>query len=334
MPAEVLEAPRTTIEFEANPEARFVAAVDQATDHALQQIDQRYAQDQQSEANNLKFHLRDHTEGVIDRAGRVMSAIQSLRPDLVSEHMVGQAKLSAAFHDTIQKWDEVIKPNHTGPIRARQRRMGDNERDSAFELLDYTKQVNQENPTEPPFNEEDQVVCSSAIMGTVPEWDNQNHTMVQPNLAKTDSIVAHAVGLADINSSLMDGGDSLVRDSDKLFFEDNLQAASDLLDPGKLNADKQADYKQRILTFLESQEAFARGRENLLDKELGFLPAEVAAQLKTKLFNKGDEAVAVLKASLNARRKLSLIQLVDEMRTNLARPALDQRTPAELQQVA
>src|SRR3990167_6281667 len=74
--------------------------------------------------DKLPYHGIEHTEGVVRRALAIGAALG------ISEHELRLVEIAAAFHDTVQDWEEQVNAN--GEVK-RKRNQGANELKSAGE---------------------------------------------------------------------------------------------------------------------------------------------------------------------------------------------------------
>ena len=75
---------------------------------------------------------------------------------------------------------------------------------------------------------------------------------------------------------------------------------------------KKEYFKERMITWSESQSLFAAGRKALLSKELSGLSSSVQEKVKD-LFNKFDESIAGAQVTTVWRKKMSFEAIAKEM---------------------
>jgi hypothetical protein len=247
---------------------------------------------------DLPFHCVAHTVGVIRRTGALLGAMG------VSENEFQLGLLAAAFHDTVQNWAPSTTPD--GRI-LRQRFTGRNEADSAAEAVVWMRRAGV-------FREKHYALVTQAILATIPGWDPEHQTVIQPHLTPEAPAVVRAVALADLGIAGMDGLPFL-ETGDQLFREENLDIGAALRPcstPSELDEIALDCYKGRMLTWSRSQPAFARGRLALLEKELGNLQG-TAREAVRNLFGAFDPAIKISEDAGTAREALSPLEVARAM---------------------
>lgn len=257
--------------------------------------------------NNLAFHNTEHTESVVRRTGSILRTIRMAAPDAVSEKDIALGKLAAAFHDVIQGWQE----NQVGEKTLRKRDSGTNEKASTDEAIAFLNQMNEEFG-EIIFSEEDFLVITESINGTVPGFSVEKKTVIQPNITERASLIARALALADIGTAGMDGTAAFFREGNELFREENLDIAHALEHPEAVDKGTRELYKKRMLDWSRSQIDFASGRRDLLDTELDGMPQEAIGPVKN-LFSEFNESIKNALQCAEARKKMTFNELVLDM---------------------
>jgi hypothetical protein len=246
----------------------------------------------------LPFHGLDHTRGVVQRAVRLAQAMGATDSD------TDLAGIAAAFHDTVQNWEEVTRPD--GAV-LRRRFAGHNEQASADEAVRWMQRVGG-------FSASDLQLVTDAILATVPGWNVEYRTVVQPNLHPDSPVVVRAVALADLATAGMEG-DAFVHEGDPLFREEQLDIAR-AVRAAQTRADislqVQEAYRTRMLQWTTSQTTFASGRKALLSVELGNLTSPARQQTEA-LFCQFDAAIRASEALVLVRSSLSFWDLADAM---------------------
>jgi len=145
----------------------------------------------------------------------------------------------------------------------------DNEKASADVAIEFMNQINQEVGTQV-FSKDDKNTIREAIDATIPGFDPEKGTVVQPNMNEQSSLVARAVGLADLGTAGMDGPKAFLPEGDALFREENLDILEALKNPKNISGDQKEYYRKRMLGWSKFQPKFANGRKDLLEKELSY----------------------------------------------------------------
>lgn len=248
--------------------------------------------------DHMHYHNSAHTAGVISRARAIGRAIDMPDRDLLL------LVIAAAFHDIVQYWSP--DPRDDGSIY-RRRHAGRNEVASAFEAIEAMTQLDVD------FMPEEQGIVASAIIGTIPGWDHECATVVQPFLVEHG--VVRALALADIGSAGMDP--AMYRlDGPNLFAEENLDIMGTLGRVRQSSDISQADqdaYRGRYVAWLRVQPEFARGRrECLVNGELDGLDEEHKARVEG-LFCHFDQSIAAAEAAALDAETLPFVQLMRQL---------------------
>lgn len=252
--------------------------------NALSKVRHRF-EDNRIPIYDLPYHNSDHTRLVIRNTDRILRALCDSDHKLVSERDVSLGRLSAAYHDVVQLW-ELVDVNIDGSslsLVKRKRFTGKNEEKSATEALEFLKKSK--------FPDRDKKTVEEAILVTIPAFDPQFGTVIQPFLTPETSVVARAVALADIGTAGLEGGERFLSDGIALFreefpnFEDVINGALKLTD-----SDKEF-LRSLMLNWLNSQTSFVEGRKARMAHELFGLP-DRAKQTLLKLFDKFDDSIS------------------------------------------
>lgn len=203
----------------------------------------------------LSYHNTSHTTNVCIRAKKIAEAMS------LNKHEIKLVIIAAAFHDIIQDWEELSL--ESGCITKRARYTGHNETASAFEAVKNMKS------SSIPFSPIDFGLVTSAILATIPGWDQKHLTVIQPMMNQHSDPVVRAVALADLSSPGMDPN-CFVKEGVQLFFEENLDITDALLykEVKLIHPDTFKRWHARLVTWLKSQKGFACGRRALLRHEL------------------------------------------------------------------
>src|SRR3989344_7008665 len=163
--------------------------VDEGVEQALSLVRERFERSPETK-DNLPFHNVEHTQGVIRRTELVLAAIREADPSLVSGRDISLGRLAAAYHDTVQTWEEHRTADGEFTKVLRRRFIEDNEKASAGEGVKFMDEVNSRGAVV--FSEDNKAVFGEAIDATVPGWDPDNKTVKQPKLTEGSSLLARA----------------------------------------------------------------------------------------------------------------------------------------------
>lgn len=288
----------------------FEKVVSEGIDAALETIRKRFEdtgdstiEDKKRPDDNLEFHNTKHTEDVARRVEEILRAIGA------DEKRVLLGKLIAAYHDTVQAYERDERKD--GSVM-RKRKIEENEAASYLELEAFM------NKHPALFTDEDRRIAKGGIDNTVPRFDPELKTVIQPNVFKSieatldrqftaDSpeLVERAVALADLGTAGMDGSEAFLPEGDAVFREENLDIASSLGDPEKREA-----LMKRMMDWSRGQVTFAKRRKELLERELAGLPDAMKQQIG-KLFGRFDESIAAAEKQLAKREQMSLEELAE-----------------------
>ncbi len=276
----------------------YTQSLSKAVETALVIIEDRYGTGATNE-NELAFHGIRHTRGVVNRAILLAKAMGA------SDQDVELAGIAAAFHDTVQRWEQITRP--TDGAIMRRRFAGQNEKDSAAEAVRWMEQAGT-------YDARAIALVTEAIMATVPGWNPEQKTVVQPNLRPDSDIVVRAVALADLGTGGMEG-QSFVEEGDPLFREENLDIARAIqtaTTQSDLTQEAQVRFRGRMLGWTQSQATFVIGRQALLEVELGNLDESAKGRVR-ELFSHFDEAIAASEALVASRNSLCFWDLAAAM---------------------
>lgn len=273
--------------IESKPED-FKLAVGRVLGKALDSLQEDF-KNQPKERDNLPFHNSEHTEGVIRRIEMILSAVKEADSTLLTDHDIDIGKLAGAGHDLVQRWEENKIADGEFVKVIRKRFAGRNEEESSDKLIIM---LQEENENVQLFTDDDKATIQRAIHTTVPGWDMENKTVMQPNLTDGNSLVERAVALSDLATAGMDGPKKFANEGKALFREENLDILEAVRnqDENPLS-DKQKEYfKKRMVEWLKSQAGFAKGRQARLKSEIQAIP-ESAREAVEKLFDKFDDSI-------------------------------------------
>jgi len=299
------------IEKEASKESadkKFEQFANEATKEALIIIRKNFEQNPDPDSN-LDFHNTRHTESVVQKIGQILKTMQDGGTD-ISEKDLALGKIAAAFHDSIQNWQEqkVLDPTTGLEKIMRQRFIGQNEKDSADLAIKFIENTNQQKK-EDVFSAEDQEILRQAVDSTVPGFDPAQKTVVQPNLKEKSHPVTLALALSDLGTAGINGGEAFVKEGSDLFREENLDIKR-ILKSGRVPTDTEKEFfRNRMLAWSKFQPLFAQGRKNLLEKEISSLPDNAKENLR-QLFSKFDESIQTATKKANERELMTFEQLL------------------------
>ncbi len=281
----------------------------QGVEEALIIVKERF-ENRKDEVENMDFHNSQHTQRVVERVRRILLTMKDGGAP-VTEKDIALGGLSAAFHDVMQEWEENKVQDGDFEKVTRKRFIKDNEEASANAALEFMEKANQE-AGKKVFEEQDISAVKETIEVTVPGFDPDRKTVIQPNLNENSSFITRALALADIGAAGMGGYGEFGQEGDALFREENLDILNALKDPNKLTSEQKEYFKGRMLAWSKFQSAFASGRKALLEKELSGLAPLVQDRVKD-LFDKFDESIAGADATAVRREKMSFEELAEDM---------------------
>lgn len=239
---------------------KFEGLANEAIKEALAVVQKNFEQNP-SPDNNLDFHNLTHTQAVVDRASQILKAIQDGGIN-ISEKDLALGKMAAAFHDTVQNWQEqkVVDPASGMEKIMRQRAIGQNEKDSAELAVSFMGSINQKEGQDI-FSVEDQEIMRRAIDATVPGFDPVQKTVVQPNLKEKPHPVTLALALSDLGTAGINGGEAFVKEGSDLFREENLDIKRALKSGHTLTDAEKEFFRSRMMAWSKFQSSFAQGRK-------------------------------------------------------------------------
>ncbi len=285
--------------------------VTELSQEALDYIDARYDNPPDSR-QKLPYHGAFHTTSVVSRVERILRAVQAANPELVSERDIQIGTIAASFHDVVQHWGEGTSQIADMPAVTMKRKTGFNEEASAFMARKHMAEANEREGKEL-FTEVDMATVTEAIMGTVPGFDVQLRTVVQPNVTEESSIITKALALADLGGPAMDGPETYQWEGDSLFQEMNLDVRY-TKDRGVPIAKIYEDaVKKRALEWTASQAEFAYGRAvRFHQTEVLWFPEE-ARNAVGAIFSSYNETVLAAQDVFERRSSMSCTEILVDM---------------------
>lgn len=300
----------------------FRIAIEDGISAALQMIADRF-ENSPDEKNRLAFHNIVHTKDVIRRFDAVIDAIKQSDPSLYDKRTHDIGRLAAAHHDTVQNWEPVATANQApnGEIFIkiiRKRFAGANEKASTDGALAIIDKINEEAGSEI-FTEQDRAIIGGGHEATVPGFNPEKGTVIQPNLNEQSSFITRAIALADLGTAGMDGPERFLPEGDALFREENLDIEEAVKHPETISPQQKEFFRERMLGWSAFQEKFAAGRSTLLEEELRPLP-EASRSAVEKLFDKFDESIRAAHAQAEHRKTLTFEELATAMGYTFGHP--------------
>lgn len=289
-------------------ERKFGFFVEKGKEEALDLVKKRF-EDTSKEDDKLEFHKTSHTRDVIRRTRMILSVLE--RIGFASSHDVAIGELAGAFHDVVQNWEENRMNDGNAAKIMRKRFVGANERQSADDAEAFMRKANQESGQEL-FASRDIAAVREAIDGTIPGFDPQKKTVIQPNVNEHSSLIARAVALADLGAAGMDRPEVFTQEGDNLFREENLDIIRAFKNKEDIPDNNKESFRNRMLAWSRFQPDFARGRKELLGAELRGMP-ENAAEEVGNLFAGFDASIALAEEVANRRTMMPFEDLARDM---------------------
>jgi len=256
----------------------------------------------------LDYHTSAHTQDVMYRTEVLLR--------ILSPQDVLEGRLLAAGHDLYQEWTDAIKMVGAYPAVTKKRAIGLNEKVSADMLVAHMRDVNGKQGLVFPETIIDRVHAGIAI--TVPAFDQQTGTVLQPNFTPDAHSAAKALALADLGGGAMHGGAYFVEEGNRNFREMN----SDITEYARLygfelskQCASRGEYealRERFLADAAAQVRFAQGRLAVLPHELSMLPPEHRYAVSQSM-GKLPEAIQAARAVLDMRSVMTLDELVTDV---------------------
>ena len=294
----------------------FELAVENGIQIALQVIAERFENTPEAH-ERLEYHNLRHTKDVLRRFDTILNLVRDHAPHLYSEHSHHVGRFGAAHHDTVQKWvrNSISDPDGLTKV-LRKRLVGKNEAESTAEAIELMNRLNQESGTEI-FTQEDKSLIAEAHEATVPSFDLVRHTVVQPNLTESSSVITRAIALADLGTAGMDGPEAFLSEGDALFREENIDIGDALTHPELLTETERNFFRKRMLDWTHVHGAFAAGRKELLESEVAPFPEELRNEVK-HIFANFDDSIRAAEAQFERRTHLSFADLARDMGYTIA----------------
>lgn len=290
-------------------------------ENALHEVTDRF-----SRKDRLDFHNIEHTSGAIERSMGILDALKSAGME-ISEKQLEKSKITAAYHDTVQEYDRNEKKNEKGEIVEvmRKRHVGKNEEASAKEAEAAMREANEKMGTDY-FTEDDIKEVKEGIMATVPGFNPEMKTVVQPNLRTESPLTARVMALADIGTAgmgrvvedreqVLTEGNKFAfvervldteyrKEGDALFREENIDIMEALESKQPITEGLKENFKKRMLGWTAFQKDFALGRKKAFERE-------------TEVFTEG-EREALKKVFCNFDKNAEFAGVTFEKRSTMA----------------
>lgn len=263
---------------------------------AFAQIAERFEGDKPV-FGKMDSHNTIHTAGVLIRATSIARALE------LSLEETADAQIASAFHDVFLL-SRVITGEGGASIRMRS--AGLNETSSANEAA---SEMDREG-----FSPLRIAGVSQAIIATTTKWMPGLETVFQPLVIATSDLVTLAVGLADLGSAGMDPN-QFARDGYELFAEDQFDLMHDIrhADSVKEIPEKRQEwYRARLMTWLDTQPEFARGRQAMFTVETQDVSNHAKVELR-ELFSHFNESIERAQANIDEAKRLSFTELMRKL---------------------
>lgn len=280
-----IEAGESSQETKEEEKSAMKLVADQFVKEARALLDEQFSKAEKNSPQNLDFHNAEHTNTVIDRTAKILTAMKNGGEDVTDED-IAIGKIVAAAHDLIQRSNVSEAMDKGAPLPEKRKRfIRANERASIDEGKKMLRTIEAFKILTPEKQEKVNKALE-AIMVTVPDgWDGK--TVVQNGLTKNSPPIERALALADLGDAGMDT-DSYTEAGKRLFREENI----DMLDvvnrfkKGEtISEEDQKKYKDRMVEWSKAQVGFAKGRSGKFSQEIEGL-SDDAKKNVTALFEK------------------------------------------------
>lgn len=273
---------------------------------ALQSLRQKF--DRPTDIHNkLYYHSTRHTLEVIDKT-RLLLGIFYPHYNSAQHCRILLACFAAAYHGIDQTWQPMQSSTHDR-LQKRFRQAVYIESKSFAIANAYIQQANPQY-LNLVFSPDDTELIRNAILVTIPKFDTNLSTIIQPLLNRNSAPEAQALALADLGVAGIDGPIKFLRDTDSLFLEDNLTYLDFLTRkiPGDRNLFE--IFREEILNWTNRQLQFAIGRkEAFLTYELNLLPQFTRGDV-AKLFANFDSTIEYMTHIAKLRQNMKFQDLI------------------------
>ena len=157
-------------------------------------------------------------------------------------------------------------------------------------------------------------------MATVPGFDPEKKTVIQPNLTAESPKIVRALALADLATIAAKGFEEYGPEGDNLFFEENVDVRRRVdayLNEGILPDEAtQAKDRARMLGWTNFQVPFGEGQRDLYPSKVSSLSNGERGKIEEKIFKKGviDESIEGADKQAKVRNDMTYAELAQDMR--------------------
>ncbi len=290
----------------------FNKSIKEGIHYALREVRQKYDLNP-NERERLTYHNYSHSKYVLNKVGLILSILRKVDSEFVSARDIQLGRLSAAFHDIILRWEEVKVFDDKFHKVIRRRffpNAEQNEKLSADEAIKFMEGVNVREGIEV-FTEEDKTIVRNAIEVTIPSFDTERNTIVQPHLSKDSHIVTKVVGFVDLGAAGLDTN-IFLEGGDGLFREDNIDVYDSIHSGKPLTEEKKEYLRARLYDWSAFQPNFAKGRKKLLEEEIELLPIG-AQKYINNVFNLFTNSIENAKLRAERRKNMTFEEIAKDM---------------------
>jgi hypothetical protein len=299
------------LRVEQQPQTLFQQAIAQGEQEHNEVLIKRFEHDE-NPYNNQDYHTLDHGNAVKRRTVLLLTRMHHVDPTFVTKRDIAIGGYIAKGHDRVQDWDpELVKVNDAWVVK-RRRHLGDNERNTAKEMIEYMHGVNETYGTEI-FTLEDMMTVIEAQNCTIPTFKPKLMTVVQEKLTPQTSPIARAVALADIGGAGMDPAWQFLKEGDNLFKEENLDIREALRRGYPLTKELKEYFSHRIIGWGNAQRKWIEGRQDRLEEELEGLSDDMKNAIRP-LFCHFESNIIAAEEMVARRKHMPFRQLVIDMR--------------------
>lgn len=249
--------------------------------------------------NWLDYHNSRHTLMVVKNAGSILATMHKVDPLAVTERDVKKGGLLAVYHDIVQNF-QIISHRTGCLVFDKIERDPNNEARSASEEDNYMAVKG--------FPKEDREGIYQDMSCTIAVPDPLfPGTFYQPNLGPDSSFIARAVAFADLGCAGMEGP-TRFREDGMAWFRELFVGVKDLLSQGGLTTEQENDLRDFMLSWLDGQVKFAKGRQKRTALEIEMLPEEMRGPI-WKLFPHFESTISMTEKNHRLAQNFSLEKL-------------------------
>ncbi len=244
---------------------------------------------------NNEFHLWDpHIDIVIERMVSDLELNERVDPGSISPRDVILAPLVGGSHDLVNNRTTkmVSEGEHTKKVVVRD--LGNNEIKSSERAIAIMLGINAQLGEEI-FIPYDMQIMAEAHLATIPPWNDELGTVVQPYLTIYSRPLVRVMAIGDIGSSGRNTAQFL-EDGDRLFREEQIDILEALMSPEPMSISYKRYCKDRIVAWSYGQPNWAIGRQRRQDLEFaGFTkPVQIAMKRRYNQFVQSEEATRLV----------------------------------------